>query len=535
MLGAWVLVLVGFVALNSAVGGKFVDKFDIPGSESGEAVDALKAHGFNSRSGFSGLLVFRAANVRDPAVREGMERLFDEMEDVIAPGEIISPYTDASVGQINADGTIAYAEVNLADRDSDQYTKVGSEARALVERTHVPGTQIELGGDVFREKAAFSSEAIGLLAAIVVLLFAFGSVLAMGLPIITALFGVVTGVAVVGIIASVITMPSFSNQAVAMIGLGVGIDYALLIVTRYREGFHAGLHPEAAASRAIDTAGRAVLFAGCTVIIAMLGLFVIGLAYLRGLAVGVSIGVLTTMIASVTLLPAVLGFVGRNIDKLGLPHRRAGLRRRAPFGLVPVEPASSSVGPGPRLVAGALLLVVLTVPLFAIRLGNRRCRQPADLRHDATRLRPDRRRLRTRRQRAAARWCARRPAAPPTCDALDALSDTLNRTTGVEFASPPHPNDRGDAAIIRVQPDHLTPRQGDPGPRPPTARPTSVPGGGRRHRPRRSRLAAPRPRPSTSREYTARWLPLVHRHRAACSRSSCSPSCSAVCSCRSKP
>src|SRR5690606_16164959 len=119
-----------------------------------------------------------------------------------------------------------------------------------------------------------------------------------------------------------IGMPSFSNQAVAMIGIGVGIDYALLIVTRYRESLHAGLAPEPAVVRAIDTAGRAVIFAGSTVVIAVLGLFVVGLDMVRGLAVGVSIGVLMTMLASITLLPAVLGFVGTNIDKLGLPHRR---------------------------------------------------------------------------------------------------------------------------------------------------------------------------------------------------------------------
>jgi RND superfamily putative drug exporter len=143
----------------------------------------------------------------------------------------------------------------------------------------------------------------------------------MGLPIMTAIFGVVTGIALVGLAVNFLNMPSFSNQAVAMIGIGVGIDYALFIVTRYREGLHAGMNPEQATVRSIDTAGRAVLFAGTTVIIAVLGLFTIGLPMIRGLAVGISIGVLMTMLASITLLPAVLGFVGRNIDKLGLPHR----------------------------------------------------------------------------------------------------------------------------------------------------------------------------------------------------------------------
>ena len=135
VLGSWVALLVGLFALNSAVGGKFLDDFDLPGSESQEAVDVMEQHGFTTRAGFSGQLVFRADDVNAPAVRAGMERLFAEMERVIAPGEIVSPYTEAGASNITPDGKIAYAEVNLTDRDSDQYTKVGEEARALVDRS----------------------------------------------------------------------------------------------------------------------------------------------------------------------------------------------------------------------------------------------------------------------------------------------------------------------------------------------------------------------------------------------------------------
>ena len=202
----------------------------------------------------------------------------------------------------------------------------------------------------------------------IILLIAFGSVLAMGLPIGTALFGIGTGVAIVLTVRTIVDMPDFTTAAVAMIGLGVGIDYALFIVTRYRESLSAGLDPERSVVRAIDTAGRAVLFAGTTVVISVLGLLLMKTSIMRGVAVGISIGVLMTMLASVTLLPALLGFVGRKIDKFGLPHRKrpegeikeSGWQRWSHL---------IQRRPWPAAILGLLFLLVLTVPLLSIRLG----------------------------------------------------------------------------------------------------------------------------------------------------------------------
>src|SRR5262249_54516122 len=167
-----------------------------------------------------------------------------------------------------------------------------------------------------------ATEAIGLLAAILILLFAFGSLLAMGLPIMTALFGIGLGIACVSLLANVLDVPSFAPQVTLMIGLGVGIDYGLFISTRYREALHDGYEPEAAVVHSIDTSGRAVLFAGGTVVISLLGLFFIGLAFIRGMATGAALAVLFVMAAAVTLLPAVLGFVGHTIDKFALPSAK---------------------------------------------------------------------------------------------------------------------------------------------------------------------------------------------------------------------
>ncbi|HET9608165.1 MAG TPA: MMPL family transporter [Acidimicrobiales bacterium] len=450
VLGGWVVLLVGLFALNTAYGGKFLDEFDLPGSESQQAFDMLDEHGFEARTGFSGQVVFTAADVRDPAVQRGMEDLFAEIEQIVEPGEVVSPYGPEGDRFVNDDATIAYAEVNMGDRDSDEYLAVGDEVRALVAGTTVPGTTVELGGDAFVEEAEFSSEVVGFIAAMIILLVAFGSLLAMGLPLLTAIFGIVTGIALVGLTVNLIGMPSFSNQAVAMIGIGVGIDYALLIVTRYRESLHAGMTPEEAVVRSIDTAGRAVLFAGTTVVIAVLGLFVVGLAMVRGLAVGVSIGVLMTMLASLTLLPAVLGFVGTNVDRLGLPHRRRheGADDRS------VWYRWSRViqrRPWPALVISAAVLVVLAVPVFSIRLGfgdagNRPTSDTTRRAYDlvAEGFGPG--------ANGPLLVVAEAREGDIDLPALERVSAAANDTPGVAFAAPPVPNEAGDAAIIPVEP-----------------------------------------------------------------------------------
>jgi putative drug exporter of the RND superfamily len=454
VLGAWVVLLVVLFALNSTVGGKFLDEFDLPGSESQEAVDLLEEHGFDTRAGATGQVVFQADDVNDPTVRRDMEALFDEIAEITAPSQVVSPYSPEGAHQISQSGPeagkIAYAEVNLADRDSDELYDIGTDAREAVANADVPGTEVELGGDIAFEQPEFSSEAIGFVAALIILLIAFGSLLAAGLPLITAIFGIVTGIAIVGLVVNVIGMPSFSNQAVAMIGIGVGIDYALFIVTRYREGLSEGLTPECATMRALDTAGRAVLFAGCTVIIAILGLFTIGLDMIRGLAVGISIGVLMTMLAALTLLPAILGFVGGNIDKFGLPHRRRAERAgRQSFWYRWSRVIQRR--PWPALLASAAFLILLTIPLFGLRLGfgdagnqptDQTVRRAYDLMSEG--FGPG--------ANGPLLLAAETPNGQSDLDALQALSGELNQTEGVVFATEPIPNDSGDAAIIQVQP-----------------------------------------------------------------------------------
>ena len=451
VVATWIVLLIGLQIGNAVGGGTFKDEFSLPDSESDDAFNMMKDKGFGDLAGFSGQIVMRNEDGFDDAtVRQDLEKLFAEVQKEVPDTTVVSPFTPETARQISPDKTIAFAEVNLADRDSTQYQDAAEEARKIVAAADVPGTEVELGGAIFSEQPEFSSEVIGIGAAMIILLVAFGSVLAMGLPIMTALFGIGAGLALVGLAVNLIGMPSFSNQAVMMIGIGVGIDYALFIVTRYREGLHGGAEPEEAVVRAIDTAGRAVIFAGTTVILAVLGLFTMGMAMMNGLAVGIALGVLMTMLAAVTLLPAVLGFVGHNIDKLGLPHRA----RQEGADTTSVWYRWSQLiqrRPWPPLIIGTVFLLVLAIPLLSMRLGN--SDTGTNPKSDTTRRAYD---------LLAEGFgpgfngpfllISETPGGQADLAKLDELSTKLGKTDDVAFASPPIPNEAGDAALLQVVP-----------------------------------------------------------------------------------
>ena len=450
VVGIWVALLVVLLVSADVAGGAFKTQFNLPGSESQQALDILKQKGFSTRAGVQGEIVFRSENgVNDPAVRSAMEALFTTIEQKVQGASIVSPYGAQASRQIAPDGKTAYAELNLTDRTFEQYQPIADQIKGYRNGVKVSGLEVELGGNIFASMSQSPSEAIGLVGAIVILLIAFGSLLAVGLPILTALFGIGTGIAVVELASRNIGMPNFTSQMVAMISIGVGIDYALFIVTRYRESLQAGRAPEDAVARSLDTAGRAVLFAGGTVVISVLGLFAMNLAMMRAVAIAASIGVLMTMLASLTLLPAVLGFVGHNIDRLGLPTRTREARTAGSFWFRWSRVIQRH--PWPALVAGLAVLVALAVPVFSMRLGFADAGNgPAS---DTTRKAYD---LLSQGFGPGFNGplliAAETPGGASDMAALRRLSDRLNQTPGVAFASPPIPNQQGDSAIIQVFP-----------------------------------------------------------------------------------
>ncbi|TDD70889.1 MMPL family transporter [Actinomadura darangshiensis] len=361
---AWIAGTIVVMVLGFGFAAEPLNDFSGGNSGSAKASDLLDEH-FAQQSGDSITLAVRAeGGVRSPQAKARVEEAIGRLAKTPHVAFVASPYQ--APGQISRDGKSAFATGSL-DVTAEDMPK--ADVQALIDdvRTDSGPVQLQLGGaavDTAETPGGGPSEGIGVLAAIVILLIAFGSVLAMGLPIVTALFGIGTGLALIMLIGHLLPAPSFSPIVAALIGLGVGIDYALFIVTRYREELHAGSDPEEAAVTSVTTAGRAVLFAGTTVVIALMGLFVMQQSLLNGVAVAAGVAVLMTMLAAVTLLPALLGFAGHAIDRLRVP----GLgRARRPL----AERWARTVQAHP-VVAGlcaAAVLLVLAVPALSMRLS----------------------------------------------------------------------------------------------------------------------------------------------------------------------
>ena len=372
----------------------------------------LNEHFAGAGTGQKGTIVFHAVRgVADPRVRPAMEGMFAEAGRI--PGvKVLSPWSSQSAVQVSPDGRTGFATLLLdPGLDQKQLQAIGVELSRV--SPHVPGLQVEIGGQALAKFSPPESEMIGLAFAIVILILAFGSVLAMGLSIAVALFGVAAGASLVAVVSNVTTVPDFATTLGAMLGIAVGIDYSLFIITRFRDNRQAGMSVEDAIVAAMDTAGRAVLFAGLTVVVSLLGMLLIGLAFVSGLGIGAAVTVTTTMVASLTLLPALVAFAS---DRIEVSRRRgtiaagcvavallgAGLKvsvllvgvplavvvvaasfvfapLRRPIRARRVRPPQETLAyrwsrsiqrrPLLALAAGFVVLLVLAVPVFALRLG----------------------------------------------------------------------------------------------------------------------------------------------------------------------
>ena len=369
VLAAWVAVFIGVGASSRAVGAAFDSSFEIPESESRDGFDALDEHFGGFGSGQPGSIVFRAEQgVDDPAVVATMTELFEFTARLDEGLQLTSPYDPNAQGQVafvgDQAGRIAFADISI-DLEIDQVEaalhgeRIREKAAELIDENGLEGQlQIETGGAMLGGFEPPETELIGLAFAVIVLILAFGSVLAMGLPIGVAVAGVGTGIGIITLLTNVLAIPDFAVQIGAMIGLGVGIDYALFIVTRYRNSLAAGHTKHDAVGIAIDTAGRSVIFAGLTVVVSLLGMLLIGLAFVSGLGIGAASTVAITMVASVTLLPALLGLVGDRVEV-------SRLRGVIAAGLVSISLFSLGIGAPPAAaIAFAAAAVVLVLGLF---------------------------------------------------------------------------------------------------------------------------------------------------------------------------
>ncbi|MFY9926669.1 MAG: MMPL family transporter [Streptosporangiaceae bacterium] len=447
----WLLVLVVVSFAGRAVGSQFKNDFS-GGNTPSEQAQAFLDTQFPSQAGDTAQIVFRTSGPITAAANQARVRgTLARLGHVAGVVSVRSPLAPGASAQISRDRHLAYATVQFSqssDRIPDaSIRQVVSRAQDLAR----PGFDVQLGGAPIEkvEKPAFGvSEGLGILAAVVILLLAFGSVIAMLLPIASAILGVAVTFGAVDLISHGLTVPTFAPDLAALVGLGVGIDYALFVVTRYRSALHEGALPEAAIIAAMATSGRAVLFAGSTVVLSLLGLFLLGLPFIYGAALAAVIAVLVVMIASMTLLPAALAFAGHNIDRFGV-RRSTGTPAPGP---TLWARWSRQIQHRPWLSGGAALLalVILAIPFLSLRLmysdaGN----DPASF---------------TTRQAFDLLAAGFGPGAngpliiavkvPGGNDrpVVSALAARLATEPGVDVASPPHFNRTGAAAVITVIP-----------------------------------------------------------------------------------
>jgi RND superfamily putative drug exporter len=401
---SWIVALIGVGFAAGKAGSAFSENFKLPSSDSQRAVDLLEKR-FPAQSGETSTIVFQAPRgIESPSVKQKMSAAFAAIEQVPHVSEVSSPYAGGGAGAISENGKIAYATVQF----DEQGRKIGKEnvekVMDLAQGAAGSGLQVELGGqpiEEVRQEEGDTSFLIGLLAAVVILLFTFGSVVAMGLPLLTALFALGVGLSLVTLGTHVFDTADFATQLAAMIGLGVGIDYALFILTRFRNGLDEGLEPQAAAIKAIDTAGRAVLFAGLTVIISLMGMLLLGVTFLYGVAVAAALAVLMTMISLAD--PAAGTARDRRAPDRSAAHsgsRQApSLERNRAQPLVPVE-HHDPAPPGGRDAALGRLAGDPLHPGSLLAAGFQRRRKRSGRHDHAQGIRPACRRLRPRLQRA---------------------------------------------------------------------------------------------------------------------------------------
>lgn len=332
VVGIWAAVLVALAVPYATLGTHYSDEFSLPGLESSKAQARLQASE-PQQSGDSDQIVVhvrRDGSIRDAAVRQKVTSMLDRVAALPSVTSVTSMYGPTGAPRISKDGRTAYATVTFdaqAERiPAADVTRVIDTARAARDAD----LQVELGGQAISlaaEGKAQGTEAIGLVAAGIILFVAFGSLLGMLLPLLVAIAALGAGLLAVGLTSHVMTLGTDAPTVAALIGLGVGIDYALFIVTRHRTGLRNGLTPEEAAVRALNTSGRAVVFAGLTVVTALLGLLVLRIGPLTGMGISAATAVLATVIAAVTLLPALLGLFGGRL--LNRRQRRAVATRNA--------------------------------------------------------------------------------------------------------------------------------------------------------------------------------------------------------------
>ena len=456
VVGAWFALLLVVGGLAASAGTDFRNSFSLPNTESQRAINLLQRE-FPAQGGERDTIVVhtRSGTVRDAAVRAHVQAMLDRVAKLPHVRSVASPYAAEGAAQISKDGTIAFAPVTfdqlVQDLSKHDVRRVVDTAKAA----RSDQLQVELGGSAIQQLTQHgpqASEAIGIVAAAIILFVAFGSLAAMLLPLISTVLALGVASSVTGLLSHPIAMADFSPQLAVLIGLGVGIDYALFIVTRHRSGMKRGHAPEESAMTALNTSGRAVLFAGATVCIAMLGLLVLGLGFLNGAAIASTIAVAFTVLSAVTLLPAMLGFLGPKV-----------LNRRERRRLAEEGPAGDELSgwwgrwatrvqrhPLALAAVAVLVLLVLCIPFLSLRLGS--SDQGNDAANTTTRKAYDLLAQGFGPGFNGPLQVAAELRGPGDAQKLQAFAQAVQRDPDVAAVSPARTSPNGRAAIVNVYP-----------------------------------------------------------------------------------
>src|SRR6186997_1460930 len=446
MVLAWIVATVVLIGLGQSFAGEFEADYNTPGSES-KAASELAEREFDGYSGQEIYVVWKDPSGADsPAAKQGLTNFF-------ATAEQIPHVEKRQPIRVSDDGTIATTTLPLTIPGWEVPKEDGEKLVEAAESNSGGGLEIQLGGDpIYRAQEGASPEGIGFLAAAIVLLIAFGSLIAAGLPLVIALVGLgISSGGLIVLLANVIDVPDWTTAVSGLIGIGVGIDYALLVLTRFRAAMKDGKDRHDAVVEAVTTAGRSVIIAGGTVVIAVLGLFLTGLPYMYGVAISASLAVLVVMLAAVTLLPALLSYLGPNVDRLRLPL--IGRRHKG-------EGETGSLAwrwshavqrrPWVAAIAATTILLALAAPALGMRLGFPDAgNDPSD---SMTRQAYD---LQTEGFGPGSNGPVIIAAELPDKGAkstIDSLAQHLRAEKGVDYVPQPTINKAGDAALVTVIP-----------------------------------------------------------------------------------
>lgn len=374
----WLTALIGMTLLSQSVGTAYSNSFSLPHTESTQALDVLRAAA-PRQAGDQERIVFHTTNgalVTDPVVETAITTMIAKVQNVPHVTVVESPYSAVGSHQINADRRTAFINVtfdvqgqSVTVPESKQFVNAALTAQG-------PDLRVAVSGQIAEQadRQSLGGTGLGILLAGVVLLLVFGSIFAMALPLLSAMASLGTAIGLIGLLSHVFKMPAFSTQLVLLIGLGVGVDYALFIVTRHRQGLIAGADVESSIVTAVNTSGRAVLFAGIIVCIALLGMFALGVSFLYGLATAAAIGVAFTMIAALTLLPALLSFIGPRVlsrkQKRDLAANGPRVVGSGSKGFWPKWADFIQRHPVMPAVAALIVVVLVAMPFLSLRLGT---------------------------------------------------------------------------------------------------------------------------------------------------------------------